>query len=90
MGVDEAQAAHDVKDVEAAVEGIVEGAVGVLEGAPVSGEVVVGEGEGVDDELHGDAGDHHDAEDGRAFFHRVVVFEDEPLGSDAYAEGEYY
>jgi hypothetical protein len=40
--------------------------------------------------LHGDAGDHHDAEDGRAFFHRVVVFEDEPLGSDAYAEGEYY
>ena len=52
MCVDEAEAAHDIKDIETAVEGIVEGAVGVLEGSPISGEVVVGEGEGIDDELH--------------------------------------
>lgn len=52
MCVDEAEAAHDVKDIETTVEGVVEGAVGVLEGSPISGEVVVGEGEGIDDELH--------------------------------------
>jgi len=87
VGVDEAQAAHEVDHVEAAVEDVEEGAVDELEVAPVAGEVVVGVGEGVDDELHADADYHHYAQHGRLLLHRVVVLEDEPLGADAHADG---
>ena len=79
VGVGQSEAAHEVEEVEAAVEGVEYGPVDVLEAAPVPGKVVIGVGEGVHDELDGHTGDHENAEHGGSFFHGVVVLEDEPF-----------
>lgn len=89
MGIGQSQCAHDVEEVEAALESVEDSPIGILEITPVSGEVVVAVGEGVHDELDRDAGNHHYTQDRRAFFHGIIVFEDEPLGPDSNAEGQY-
>ena len=88
MRVGESEAAHEVEEVEAAIEGVEDSPVDVLKTAPVPGEVVVGVGEGVHDELDCHAGDHEDAEDGGPFLHGVVVLEDEPFRPYPDADGQ--
>ena len=88
MGVGQSEAAHEVEQVETAVEGVEDGPVYILEAAPIPGEVVVGVGEGVHDELYGHTGDHEDAQNGGSFLHGVVVLEDEPFRPYPHADSQ--
>lgn len=83
MRIHQPQAPQQVDEVDTAVEGVEHGAVCILEIAPISGEVVVGIGKRVDDEIDGDDDDGEDAEHWRSLLHRVVVLEDEPFGTNA-------
>jgi hypothetical protein len=81
------QTSDDVKQVETAIECVEEGPVCELELSPIASEVVVGIGQRVHYELHCDASYGEYAQYWRALLHGVVVFEYEPLGTDAYAYG---
>ena len=88
VGIGQSETAHEVEEVETAVEGVEDGPVYVLEAAPVPGEVVIGVGEGVHDELDGHAGYHENAEHGGPFLHGVVVLEDEPFRPYPHTDGQ--
>ena len=90
MCIDKPQTPHKVEHVKTAVKGIEDSLVDKFEIPPVSSEVVVGVRQRVDDELHGDADNHHDAQHRRPLFHRIVIFEDEPLRPYAHADRHHY
>lgn len=83
MRIHQPKTAQQVDEVDTAIEGVEHGAVGILEIPPISGEVVVGVGERVDDEVDGYDDDGEDAQHWRSLLHGVVVLEDEPFGTYA-------
>lgn len=61
VSIAESQTTHHVQHVETPVKCTEDYTVYNFEVAPVACKVVVGIGQRVDDELHGDTKDHHDA-----------------------------
>lgn len=81
MGIYESETSEYVDEVDGAIEAVVEHAVDVFGAVETLREVVVDVQQRVQDDLHRDERDHHDAQYRRFLLQRVVVFVDEPLGS---------
>ena len=64
MSIHQSQTAQQVDEVQTPIKCVEGGPVDILEVSPVSGEVIVGVGEGVDDELHSDHYYHHNTQHG--------------------------
>lgn len=79
MSIDQSQTAHQIEHVQTAIKSIEDGPIYKFEVAPISSEVVVSVSHRIDDQLHGYAYDHQDAEHRRSLLHRIVIFEDEPF-----------
>lgn len=89
MRIHQSQTTQQVDEVDAAIKCVEHGTVCILEIAPISGEVVVGVGERVDDKIDCDYDYGEDTQHWRSFLHWIVVLEDEPFRTDPDWEGDY-
>lgn len=58
MGIDQPQATKQIDEIETSIKGIEGSAIDILEISPIPGEIIVGVGKWVDDQLYCDHYDH--------------------------------